>query len=843
MYAFKPHFIHRDSTEKYVALFLSTDQIKVFSLADGSEKTVAFVNRDDNGTTIYSADYLTGDCEVLKFFTYADTTIVINKTKIPAMGAVTPKWNPFAIINVLHGVAGVTYTITINGTSYDYTAGSTTDYDSYSTQTISTALYESLLGWIDLQTTPSDWKLVEGGSCILIFNTADEDFTLVATDTWGNVALAGIKEQAQKVEDLPNRMPDAASYPTDVFTVQSYAEYWMNVLLVGDPNGDPNVYSPGNMLAIGVSVSSYGHQDMSLTESMNDWETCLRTALIDHEIMYPNYGNMNGRTSTVADQFHSDSWVITRDSNTKLSVYRTDGVRTTLWCAKIHFQDGNWDASCTWTDPYITRASHEAVDFDGLYVKVYDSKKTGDTGYYLKWETEADTRNATGAWVETVAGGIANAIDPANMPHQLVRIADGSFEFKELVWENRMVGDEDSAPNPSCIGQTITDVFFHKNRLGLLTDKASVVLSQASDYFNLYPTSAMEVLDDDPIDVEIITPTVSILQWGVSNDDDLFIFGGGRQYLITSGDQIFSPKTVACTVGTNFPVSGTVQPLRCGANLYLFAEKDDYGAVYEYYTVPQTLTSDATDVTAHVPRLLPENIWGMTASPEDQMLITWNNTNTLWCYKYYWSGQEKVQSAWFKWTFPYDIKAARIMGGTLYLLGDLSNTLILTKMRLERQMGVEHTDATSADAGTNISMSFTFSRFGVPTKGANVYEKQGRLQLRTLTLAGSVPEEITTVQYHSSNVSVSKGESAYFLETSSGLLAALGIAVDEGWHPLTTTQILVSGFANAGNNGIFTIFTATTAGEDTAIEPLYSEQGPMVSEAAGAVVTFSVVIP
>ena len=42
----------------------------------------------------------------------------------------------------------------------------------------------------------------------------------------------------------------------------------------------------------------------------------------------------------------------------------------------------------------------------------------------------------------------------------------------------------------------------------------------------------------------------------------------------------------------------------------------------------------------------------------------------IYCYKYYWAGNQKAQSAWFKWTFDYYIKAIAVIDNYLYLIGD-----------------------------------------------------------------------------------------------------------------------------------------------------------------------------
>lgn len=710
----KVHFIDRDATEKYAVLFTGdgTDPIEVYSLLDGTEKTVTY---QDNSARDYAV--LATPRENIKGITIGDYTIVANSLKTPAMtNTAGGTWYPFAIANVLHGVAGTTYNIYINGYLCTYSTGSTTDYELYKTSNIASELYNDLVAWVETTDTPANWQIVFGGSSILIFNLNGDDFTFKVEDSWGNAALVGIKEQAPKLEDLPNRLPDSATFATDVFSCTTQSEYWMNQLLVDDPD------NPGAYIEIGSAVSGYGHDDSSTAESMGYWEAALRSALIDHVMTRPSMtapagGGVNWAAnhtahwgdnflSTSADPWHSDDWNISRDSSTVVSVWRTDGVRTPLYHGMRHYRDGNWGSlivleqvwstpdgggwsaytSAPHTEDYMQVSRHEIVDFANMAVKIYgEGTKTDFIGYYLRWKTETDDgMNATGTWSETMKGGLYNTIDGTLAPHQLVRAQDGTFSFGRIAWEDRTVGDMDSAPNPSWIGNPINDVFFHKNRVGFLAG-GHVILSKSDDYWNFFPTTALEILDDDPIDITIPSTGVDALRWAIPNKGDLLIFGPSDEYILTSGDQVFGVKTASMDANVNFPISEVAQPIRCGANVYFISPKGEYAAVHEYFTQPQTLTDDAADIAAHCPKYVPHNIAYVTGSSTFNILFACSGDGqTIYCYKYYWAGDQKAQSAWFKWTFDYYIKALVVIDNYLYLIGDSGAAYTLEKINLER---------------------------------------------------------------------------------------------------------------------------------------------------------------
>lgn len=674
----KVHFIDRDAAEKYAILFTgdASDPIEAYSLLDGAQKTVTY---QDNDARDYAV--LATPRENIKCITIGDYTLVANSLVTPAMTNVAGgTWHPFAIANVLHGVAGTDYKIYLNGVlAASFSTGDTTAYTTYKTSNIASELYNDIVTWVALQSAPEDWQVVYGGSSILINNLNDDDFTFKVEDSWGNAALVGIKEQAPKLEDLPNRLPDSSTYAADIFSVLYYQEYEMNVLMVGDPDG----IVPGPHVSIGWSVSSFGHGDSSAVEAAEMWRVCLVNALQNHTV-WDTTINGATRQTTSADQWHSDNWVIEREGAV-VTAYRTDGVRSPLYVVKRHYRDGNIGSQVYPNDTIVT-SRHEVVDFTDMAVKIYgEGTKTDFMGYYLRWKTETkDGMHATGTWSETVKGGLYNVIEGTVAPHQLVRAQDGTFSFGRIAWEDRKVGDMDSAPNPSWIGNPINDVFFHKNRVGFLAG-GHVILSKSDDYWNFFPTTALEILDDDPIDITIPSTGVDALRWAIPNKGDLLIFGPSDEFILTSGDQVFGVKTASMDSNVNFPISELTQPIRCGANVYFISPKGEFAAIHEYFTQPQTLTDDAADVAAHCPKYVPYDMAYMAGSSTFNMLFMCSGDGqTIYCYKYYWAGDQKAQSAWFKWTYDYYIKAISVIDNYLYIIGDNGTEYTLERTNLER---------------------------------------------------------------------------------------------------------------------------------------------------------------
>ena len=165
----------------------------------------------------------------------------------------------------------------------------------------------------------------------------------------------------------------------------------------------------------------------------------------------------------------------------------------------------------------VTVEGDPGNSFDGFYVEF--RPRGSDL------ESPAGEFNE-GSWLETVSPGVEYLIDPDTMPHVLIRTNATPAEFwfgaanDQTVasipggvpaWGKRTCGDYETAPDPSFIGYSISDVFIYKNRLGFLADE-NVILSQTREFFKYFPATVTTVLDTDPIDLVASNNRVSILE-------------------------------------------------------------------------------------------------------------------------------------------------------------------------------------------------------------------------------------------------------------------------------------------------------------------------------------------
>jgi hypothetical protein len=264
--------------------------------------------------------------------------------------------------------------------------------------------------------------------------------------------------------------------------------------------------------------------------------------------------------------------------------------------------------------------------------------------YYVKWDGST--------WRESPKVGIANTITDTTMPHTLARTGASTFTFDVVAWGTRDVGDLTSSPDPSFIGKNINDIFFHRNRLGFLAGDNIILSTSPSSDFDFFRESATVLIDSDPIDIAASHTKVSTLYHAVPFDQSLLLFSEQTQFIL-SGSNILTPSSATIDVTTEFEASVAAKPVGAGPNVYFIVPKGEFSGVREYFVEDEVTTNDAADITAHAPTYIAGNVFELEASSNEDVLIalSTNERNKLWLYKYFWQGDEKVQSSWSTWEF------------------------------------------------------------------------------------------------------------------------------------------------------------------------------------------------
>lgn len=309
------------------------------------------------------------------------------------------------------------------------------------------------------------------------------------------------------------------------------------------------------------------------------------------------------------------------------------------------------------------------------YTVIVKGEKASDDDYYVKYDIGQQL------WTETTKPNTEINYKSSTMPYILRREADGTFTCTTADWNERKTGDEDSNPTPSFVGNKINDIFFFRNRLGIISGEA-VNLSRTSDFFNFWVDSATAIVDTDPIDLQVSHNRVSTLYNAVPFNQDLYLFSAQTQFILRA-EGVLSPKTAVIDQVTEFDADTWVKPIGVGRNLYFTAHKTDFTTVQEYFAVADSTTQkNATDVTGHVPNFLKNSIYSLKACNNENLLIALsdNQRDTMYIYKFLFLNDSKAQASWSSWTFDGELIGADFINSVMYLVINRGGNTFLEKL-------------------------------------------------------------------------------------------------------------------------------------------------------------------
>jgi len=283
-------------------------------------------------------------------------------------------------------------------------------------------------------------------------------------------------------------------------------------------------------------------------------------------------------------------------------------------------------------------------------VKIINTDTDG-LGYWAEF-TADDGVSGNGFWEETVAPNVSPGFDNSTMPHQLKATAPNTFVLEPIPYEGRLVGDDETNPQPSFVGQKIQKAFFNSNRLGFLSE-ANVIMSQSGDPYNFYSSSAQQQIASDVIDLNA-SSTRPVFLFSILNvAQGLLMFSRRQQFLLFSEDGALSPSTAVIRQISEYEMNTLVEPVNTGNSITFTSKSPSQSRVYSMVTRGSEDSPLVADIGKVVSGYLPDSIDFIEASPQNELTIfTGSNDNSMYFYRTYSNGQEIVLQSWFKWTMP-----------------------------------------------------------------------------------------------------------------------------------------------------------------------------------------------
>jgi hypothetical protein len=300
---------------------------------------------------------------------------------------------------------------------------------------------------------------------------------------------------------------------------------------------------------------------------------------------------------------------------------------------------------------------------DGFIFKVSNLENASGDDYYVKFEVDGSGASGSGIWEETVAPGIDLYIDPATMPHVIIRESNGSFTFRslnqaaasgtDLYWKERTVGDDTSNPFPTFIGQNITGISFYRNRLVLLSGE-NVIASQPGSFFNLFAVSAITVTDADSIDISCGSLRPVDLRYAIPTTAGLLLFSEFAQFILTTDADVFGPSTATINLLSSFNTDPSIKPVETGTSIVFADNNQGFCAVTEMLVTSGENRPQISDISRTTPNFVPSDVLSLIASPSASLLsfMPSGNKKELYLFKFFNNGNNRILASWISWQLP-----------------------------------------------------------------------------------------------------------------------------------------------------------------------------------------------
>ena len=328
----------------------------------------------------------------------------------------------------------------------------------------------------------------------------------------------------------------------------------------------------------------------------------------------------------------------------------------------------------------------------GMVVKVLNSSDSQEDDYFLKFIGSGDDDGTPGAdgpgrWEETIAPDVPFRIDANTMPHIIQRQANGSFTVGTYSWADREVGDNETNPFPSFIseaqvnspngtGHKINQTFFHRNRLGFLCED-NIILSRASEPGNFFQESALVVGGSDPIDIQASSTQPTKLKTCIETNTGLVVFAESQQFLLHTDSDTLTPETGKVSNISTYRYSPKTDPVSLGTTIAFLDSAGVNARFFEMFDVRREGEPSMVEQTKVAPRLLPNDLDIITNSRENNTIFFSKiGSADVYGYRYFNTGEKRVQSAWFKWTLPHNIGHLFVIDDELYIIQHVGNNCL-----------------------------------------------------------------------------------------------------------------------------------------------------------------------
>ena len=668
---------YRDEAEQYIGQISRTGSIKMWRCSDGQAMTVTYTSAQSAALTSYLVHSEDDDLQTL---TLNDFTFINNRTKNTAMSSTVEPAQPnqaFVELKMIKFASQYSLNLFNSTASADLTTISTairlkiTHNESASADTST-----------DINTDGSEVKydLDTDGTCDSVgtelfavnFNDTDSYDVMYTGDTSTTVA----NQFNNRGKNLIFRISTTGQPTTTGGSSPSYTcRYSVKCDLLHGGEG----WQAGDKIRVRMKSSLAETQYTIEIAEVSVGQVSANLALVR-----PEPTPFDGETAITADMILGlIRGGITGNNTLSGNGFDIEQIGNGLYIKRT---GGAFQADTPVSEllNVITSSVQDVADLpkqckEGYVVKVKNSSNDEDD-YYLKFFAN-NGLSGDGVWEECAAPNRLIEFDKATMPIQLVRTSLTEFTVSQIDYETCPVGDSITAPKPSFMstvsGQdgdlstknnTINNMVFFRNRLVFLSDE-NVIMSRPGDFFNFWPKSAIVSGPEDPIDLSCSSKYPAIIYDAIEVNSGLVLFTKNQQFMLTTDSDVLNPSTVKINALASYNFNEKTNPISLGTTVGFLDNANKYSRFFEMSRLLREGEPLVIEQSKVVSQLFARDLKLISNSRENSIIFfSEEDTSTLYGYRYFTSGNERVLQAWFTWTLTGTIRYHCMLDDALFVV-------------------------------------------------------------------------------------------------------------------------------------------------------------------------------
>ena len=231
------------------------------------------------------------------------------------------------------------------------------------------------------------------------------------------------------------------------------------------------------------------------------------------------------------------------------------------------------------------------------------------------------------------------------------------------------------------------------------------------------------------------------------------MFAETQQFLLHTDSDALTPDTGKVSNISTYRYSPQTDPISLGTTIAFIDSAGRNGRFFEMFDIRREGEPSMIEQTKVVPRLLPTDLTTITNSRENNtVFLAKGGEKDIFGYRYFNTGDRRVQSAWFKWSLPFNVKNLFVLDDELYIVQDTSYNLLKIPLQeidtareatgddfygdsIKYRVHLDSSKSLTAGSynGTHTEVSFTSAGSGVGTSLAAVNLTTGEVFIEDTT--------------------------------------------------------------------------------------------------------------